>query len=220
MESRLSDFFNYALLCEAMLECIPQLCLQLYIMVSTSEEVSVLKVTSIGTSLLAAAKALTTWWDKTTDSGLPLVLLFTAWKFVELSVRVLVLGLFAAVFKAWIVLPIGVHWLIIALAYTWVDPKFRSCVWMITFGVLMSTETFTIMAFSLVNPVRFWVNILLTLLGNMTMVTVWYTQKAGEDWYDTPALVGIVAGSVVSAACAVGFKYRNDFYDVGEEMYC
>eukprot|EP00058_Branchiostoma_floridae_P026499 XP_002611990.1 hypothetical protein BRAFLDRAFT_91876 [Branchiostoma floridae] len=35
----------------------------------------------------------------------------------------------------------------------------------------------------------FWLNTVLTFLGNITMVTVWYALQTGQDWYDIPAMV-------------------------------
>ncbi|XP_078701684.1 XK-related protein 6-like [Branchiostoma floridae x Branchiostoma belcheri] len=144
-------------LLEAMLECVPQLCLQFYIIISTSEQVSVLKVISMVASLLAAVKAAVTFVyygmkesDRKFNPGfvtLRLVLL-TVWKVVEIIVRVLALGLFASAFKTWIALPIGVA-------------------------------------------------------GNITMVTVWYTLKVGQDRYQFEALMGILGGSFISVGLGI-----------------
>ncbi|KAI8489024.1 hypothetical protein Bbelb_332480 [Branchiostoma belcheri] len=192
---------------EAMLESVPQLCLQLYIFLLTGEQVSVLKVISMVASLLAAVKALVTFCyynsineaHRTCSCGfVTRLILLTVWKVVELSVRVLAIGLFASAFKAWIALPIGVHWLVMTGILICIDDYYRDCPGVVAASLLMAVDTFS-MIVSMRHKQTFWVNTVLTLLGNITMVTVWYTLKAGQDWYDVPALAGVIVGSVVSA---------------------
>ncbi|XP_035690120.1 XK-related protein 4-like [Branchiostoma floridae] len=194
-------------LVEAMLESIPQLCLQLYIVISTGEQVSVLKVITMVASLLAAVKAVVTAWyfnsinkaDRAFSCGfVTRLILLTLWKVVELSTRVLAVGLFASAFKPWIALPIGVHWLIMTVTLICIDENCRTCPGMMFAPLFMAVDTFSTI-FSTSHKLTFWLNTVLTLLGNITMVTVWYTLKTGQDWYDVPALVGEVVGSVVSA---------------------
>ncbi|KAI8489023.1 hypothetical protein Bbelb_332470 [Branchiostoma belcheri] len=196
-------------LMEAMLESVPQLCLQLYILLLTSEQVSVLKVISMVASLLAAVKAVVTYFyygikesDRTCNCGfVTRLILLTVWKVVELSVRVLAIGLFASAFKPWIALPIGVHWLVLTVSFICIDEDARDCSGVIAavgISVGMAVNTFSMIS-SMPHKRTFWVNTVLTLLGNIIMVTVWYTLKAGQDWYDVPSLVGVVVGSVVSA---------------------
>ncbi|KAI8489022.1 hypothetical protein Bbelb_332460 [Branchiostoma belcheri] len=194
-------------LLEAMLECVPQLCLQLYIIILTGEQVSVLKVITMVASLLAAVKAVVTVFyyqvidkaDRTCSCRFATrLILLTVWKVVELSVRVLAIGLFATAFKQWITLPIGVHWLVMAVTLICIDGNCRTCPNMIFALLGMTVDTFS-MIVSMDHNRTFWLNIMLTLLGNITMVTVWYTLKPGQDWYDVPALVGVLVGSVVSA---------------------
>ncbi|XP_078598182.1 uncharacterized protein LOC144874169 [Branchiostoma floridae x Branchiostoma japonicum] len=86
---------------EAMLESIPQLCLQVYIVESTHEQVSVLKVITMVISLVAAVKAVVTHLcccvkhsNNESQFSCKFVTLFTIWKLIELSVRVLTIGLF------------------------------------------------------------------------------------------------------------------------------
>ncbi|XP_078681652.1 XK-related protein 6-like [Branchiostoma floridae x Branchiostoma belcheri] len=187
------------------LESVPQLCLQLYILLLTGEQVSVLKVTMVA-SLLAAVKAVVTRLyylineaDRTCSCGcVTRFILLTVWKAVELSVRVLAIGLFASAFKQWIALPIGVHWLIMTVTYICIDEESRGCLGVLLASLQMAVDTFSIV-FSMGHKRSFWLNTVLTLLGNITMVTVWYNLKAGQDWYDVPALVGVLVGSVVSA---------------------
>ncbi|KAI8489025.1 hypothetical protein Bbelb_332490 [Branchiostoma belcheri] len=126
-------------LLEAMLESVPQLCLQLYIIIITGEQVSVLKVITMVASLLAAVKA------------------------------------------------------VVTTSYYCINEADRTCSCGFVTSLILLTQTFR-------------VNTVLTLLGNITMVTVWYTLKAGQDWYDVPALVGVIVGSVVSAG--LGFISR------------
>ncbi|XP_078682203.1 XK-related protein 6-like [Branchiostoma floridae x Branchiostoma belcheri] len=190
----------------AMLESVPQLCLQLYILLLTGEQVSVLKVISMVASLLAAVKAVVTLFyyvinksHRTCTCGfVTRFILLTVWKVVELSVRVLAIGLFASAFKQWIALPIGVHWLVMAVTLICIDGICRTCPNMIFALLHVAVDTFS-MTISMAHTRTFWLSTVLTLLGNITMVTVWYTLKAGQDWYDVPALVGVVVGSVVSA---------------------
>ncbi|XP_078681647.1 XK-related protein 6-like [Branchiostoma floridae x Branchiostoma belcheri] len=194
-------------LLEGMLESVPQLCLQLYILLLTGEQVSVLKVITMVASLLAAVKAVVTRFyyginesDRTFNRELAkkLVLLIL-WKVVELSVRVLAIGLFASAFKAWIALPIGVHWLVMTVTYICIDEDYRACPDVISVPLGMAVDTFSMTGSSMDHKRTFWLSTALALLGNITMVTVWYTLKAGQDWYDVPALVGVIVGSVVSA---------------------
>ncbi|XP_078681650.1 XK-related protein 6-like [Branchiostoma floridae x Branchiostoma belcheri] len=189
-----------------MLECVPQLCLQLYILLLTDEQVSVLKVITMVASLLAAVKAVVTFIhydikeaDRTWSCGfVTRLILLTVWKVVELSVRVLAIGLFASAFKQWIALPIGVHWLVMTVTDICINEDYRDCSGVIVASLLMAVDTFS-MTISMAHNRTFWLNTVLTLLGNITMVTVWYTLKAGQDWYDVPALAGVIVGSVVSA---------------------
>ncbi|XP_019631220.1 PREDICTED: XK-related protein 4-like [Branchiostoma belcheri] len=193
-------------LLEGMLESVPQLCLQLYILLLTGEQVSVLKVITMVASLLAAVKAVVTGLyyfvikalDMTCSCGfVTRLILLTVWKVVELSVRVLAIGLFASAFQPWIALPIGVHWLVMTVTIICID---KNAIVFLGIGaaLLMAVDTFSI-TFSMAHNRTFWLSTVLTLLGNITMVTVWYTLKAGQDWYDVPALVGVLVGSVVSA---------------------
>ncbi|XP_066268010.1 XK-related protein 6-like [Branchiostoma lanceolatum] len=193
-------------LLEAVMAAISQLCLQIKIWVVTDERVSVLKVVSMVISLVVTVKAVVTYLyyksnlhRKTLTRGLVGRLVFmTFWKVLEVSVRVLTMGLFASAFAPWIALRIGLHWLVMTAAFFAIDRKLKGIVGLCAWGLAMVVDSFS-MTFSPDHRRTFWLNSALTLLGNITMVTVWYTQKAGQDWYDVPALVGIVAGSVVSA---------------------
>ncbi|XP_078681648.1 XK-related protein 6-like [Branchiostoma floridae x Branchiostoma belcheri] len=194
-------------LLEAMLESVPQLCLQLYILLLTGEQVSALKVITMVASLLAAVKAVVTFCyynfineaHRTCSCGfVTRLILLTVWKVVELSVRVLAIGLFASAFKPWIALPIGVQWLVMTATDICIDEKTSARLGVVLASLVMAVDTFS-MIFSTDRKRSFWVNTVLTLLGNITMVTVWYTLKVGQDWYDVPALVGVIVGSVVSA---------------------
>ncbi|XP_078600479.1 XK-related protein 6-like [Branchiostoma floridae x Branchiostoma japonicum] len=206
VEEHVKENLPIAHLLEAMLESVPQLCLQLYIIISTGEQVSVLKVITMVISLLAAVKAVVTFWYYNTDEAdrtfscgfVTRLILFAVWKVFELSARVLDVGLFASAFKPWIALPIGVHWLIMTVTYICIDEASRDCIGMIFAALYMSVDTFS-MTGSMDLKRTFRLNTVLTLLGNITMVTVWYALKTGQDWYDVPALVGVVVGSVVSA---------------------
>ncbi|KAI8513099.1 hypothetical protein Bbelb_097380 [Branchiostoma belcheri] len=193
-------------LLDAVTAAISQLCLQIKIWVYTDERVSVLKVVSMVISLMATVKAVVTYLyyknylhRRPLTRGLVGRLVFmTFWKVLEVSVRVTTMGLFASAFTPWIALRIGLHWAAMTVAYFAIDRKLKGFVGLCAWGLAMVVDTFS-MTFSPDHRRTFWLNSALTLLGNVTMVTVWYTQKAGDDWYDVPALVGIVAGSVVSA---------------------
>ncbi|XP_078681649.1 XK-related protein 4-like [Branchiostoma floridae x Branchiostoma belcheri] len=211
VEERVSRELPSIHLFEAMLESVPQLCLQLYILLLTGEQVSVLKVITMVASLLAAVKAVFTCFyyhgtkesNRTCSRGfVTRVILFILWKVVELSVRVLAIGLFASAFKPWIALPIGVHWLVMTLTDICVDEGARDCLDMMLATLFMAVDTFSI-TYSTDHKQTFWLNSVLTLLGNITMVTVWYTLKAGQNWYDVPALVGVLWGSLVSAGYGI-----------------
>ncbi|XP_078681603.1 XK-related protein 6-like [Branchiostoma floridae x Branchiostoma belcheri] len=205
-------------LLEATLECVPQLCLQGYILILTNEQVSDLKVITMLASLLAAVKATVTYFyyatnksDRTWNYGfVTRVILLSAWKVVELSVRVLAIGLFASAFKAWILLPIGLHLLLMALTFIKINSHYRTCPDVMFAPLLMAVDTFST-TFSMNHKQLFWLNSLLTLLGNITMVTVWYTLKVGEDWYDTGALLCVVWGSI--ASIGNGFVYVAFYHE-------
>ncbi|XP_078598335.1 XK-related protein 5-like [Branchiostoma floridae x Branchiostoma japonicum] len=194
-------------LLEAVTAAISQLCLQTKIWVYTDERVSVIKVVSMVMSLMVTVKAVVTYlYYKSYLHRRPLtpglvgrLVFMTFWKVLEVSVRVLTMGLFASAFTPWIALRLGLHWLVMTAAFFGIDRKLKGIVGLCAWGLAMVVDTFS-MTFSPDHKRTFWLNSALTLLGNITMVTVWYTQKTGHDWYDVPALVGIVVGSVVSAA--------------------
>ncbi|XP_078681797.1 XK-related protein 7-like [Branchiostoma floridae x Branchiostoma belcheri] len=200
-------------LMEAMLESVPQLCLQLYILILTGDQVSVLKVISMLISLLSAVKAVVTSYyydikeaDRTFNRELAkkLVLLIL-WKVVELSVRVMVVGMFASAFKAWVILVFVVNVLILTLSVILLEEEARTLTGAMLASVAMAVDTF-IMVFNVHRKQTFWLNTVLTLLGNITMVAVWYTLKAGQDWYDIPVLVAVIILSLVSTG--LGIKVR------------
>ncbi|XP_066271386.1 XK-related protein 6-like [Branchiostoma lanceolatum] len=179
------------------------------------EQVSVLKVITMVISLLAAVKAVVTLFyydiikeeNRTFSCGfVTRFILLTVWKVVELSARVLAVALFAAAFKPWIALPIGLHWLVMTVTLVWIKEDYRGWGGVMVASLTMAPDTFKI-TFSMDHKRTFWLNTVLTLLGNITMVTVWYTLQTGQYWYDVPALVGVVVGSLVSAG--LGFIERS-----------
>ncbi|XP_078679966.1 XK-related protein 8-like [Branchiostoma floridae x Branchiostoma belcheri] len=190
---------------EVILESLPQLCLQLYIIISTGRQPNVTQILGIVTSLVAAVKAVVMmWYNEQNYSGLRMKIifgfLFTAWKSVELSARVLAIALLATVIKAWILLLIGGNWLLMTIVYLCLNPNYTRSKILVT-CIEKAVETFTV-TISFGDRRMFWVNTVVTLLGNITMVTVWYTYM-GQQWYDIPALVGVVVGSVVSAGITI-----------------
>ncbi|ESP00605.1 hypothetical protein LOTGIDRAFT_157886 [Lottia gigantea] len=122
-------------LIEAFLESAPQLCLHLYIVLITLEIdwLSGLKDSSVPTddetagvslvsSLLSLSWAITAYTDALrlayqvgyTRRWIGLIL-HTIWRNFMITARVTALVLFASVFKAWVFLVVGIHWLVMTI---------------------------------------------------------------------------------------------------------
>ncbi|XP_078617738.1 XK-related protein 6-like [Branchiostoma floridae x Branchiostoma japonicum] len=198
---------------EATLESIPQLCLQLYIMLYTREKVSALKVISMLISLISAVKAVTTyWWKKVGEkSSSWLLALFVIWKLMELTVRVVAIGVIATNFQEGVIICLVTLFVITSLIAGWI----RSCEstnkccdlcnvfgQMILVSPMMAVDTFS-MVFSLKEWIMFWLNTTMTLLGNILMIT------GDPNWKNIPGLVALLVFSVLSACMGIVVFYYD-----------
>ncbi|XP_066296776.1 XK-related protein 9-like [Branchiostoma lanceolatum] len=210
--SVLKNMYNLPILhmMGAMLESIPQLCLQICIIAITGQKISFLKMITMALSLLSAVKAAVVLLyytsslmvEKLTGGLVARVVLIFIWKLIEISARALAIGLFASAFKEWVVVPIGVQWLSIMFVTFCTDEDDQGCVDVFFSGLAMALDTGTTIK-TLDHKRRFWLNTVLTLVGNVAMVSVWVSQRAGKDWFDMPALMYVVLGSVMGAVIGV-----------------
>ncbi|XP_035690054.1 XK-related protein 6-like [Branchiostoma floridae] len=189
---------------EAILESIPQLCIQIHIAI-TDEQVSHmswLKVFSMVISLLAAVKAVVMFWyfgnkkthenkrftkctcDSKTQVWIKSIH-FTLWKVVELFVRVVAIGMCTSGFQhqaeyiIYFVCYNLLHWLILTIIYTYLETDTVSFNGIFLGCLHMFMGLFS-MTLSLRYSITFWVNTMLTLAGNITMVTLWYNLREGQ----------------------------------------
>ncbi|XP_035691523.1 XK-related protein 6-like [Branchiostoma floridae] len=210
--SVLKNMYNLPILhmMGAMLQSIPQLCLQICIFATTGQKISALKKITMALSLLSAVKAAVVLLyytsslmvEKLTGGLVARVVLVIIWKLIEISARALAIGLFASAFKEWVVVPIGVHWLTMMFVTFCTDEEDQGCVEVFFSGLAMALDTATTIK-TLDHKRRFWLNTVLTLVGNVAMVSVWVSQRAGKDWFDMPALMYVVFGSVMGAVIGV-----------------
>ncbi|XP_035691841.1 XK-related protein 6-like [Branchiostoma floridae] len=219
VEKQVENGFSFIHYVETLIESIPQLYLQIYIIGSTGEQVSVLKIISMVISLLSAVKTVVARYhmsriDKNQMSTCRYTLQFlfrVLWRSTELSSRVLAVGLFVGAFRAWAVIPIVGHFLIMAAAFVYValskgNDAYKS-IGISNTIVNIVVETFSVLVISYLDTITLWLHTMLTLLSNIAMVTVWYNLRTEQDfnWFHMGVLVSVVAGSVVSAVCCFIF---------------
>ncbi|KAI8507456.1 hypothetical protein Bbelb_148360 [Branchiostoma belcheri] len=210
--SVLKNMYNLPILhmMGAMLESVPQLCLQICILASTGQPVSILTKVTLALSLLSAVKAAVVLLyytsslmvEKLTGGLVARVVLIVIWKLIEISARALAIGLFASTFSEWVLVPISVQWLTMMFVTFCTDEEDQGCVEVFFSGLAMALDTATTVK-TLDHKRRFWLNSVLTLIGNVAMASVWVSQRAGKDWFDMPALVYVVLGSVMGAVIGV-----------------
>ncbi|XP_078598186.1 uncharacterized protein LOC144874171 isoform X2 [Branchiostoma floridae x Branchiostoma japonicum] len=105
MEETLMSSLYHAHFLISMFKNMPQLCLKIYIIHSTKEQVNVLNVISMVISLVLLVKASVTYMYQLMrhsideQSNLKLVIMLLIWKVSELSARVLAIGLGASIMK-------------------------------------------------------------------------------------------------------------------------
>ncbi|XP_078662850.1 endoplasmic reticulum membrane adapter protein XK-like [Branchiostoma floridae x Branchiostoma belcheri] len=110
-----------------LLESVPQICLQLYVVIVTGElermEIDPLKYASVAISLVAAVKTVWDWEIHFFDADpfpprrwcLLYGPLFAVWKVVELCSRVVAFCVFSSLYSYGGFVVVGVHWLVMAI---------------------------------------------------------------------------------------------------------
>ncbi|XP_078589269.1 endoplasmic reticulum membrane adapter protein XK-like [Branchiostoma floridae x Branchiostoma japonicum] len=148
--------------------------------------------------------------------GLP----FAVWKVVELCSRIVVLCVFSSLYTYWVIVVVGVHWLVMAIIETkfryrstdywiksWVDPQndfySKSGEFMQICFNLLIVSPFDILAWvtfgsrkhALEQPVT---NGAMTYVENYIMILLWYFLKGVSAWYDLYALILVSVGTAVA----------------------
>ncbi|XP_066291025.1 XK-related protein 6-like [Branchiostoma lanceolatum] len=108
-----------------LLESVPQICLQLHVLIVTGElerrEIQTLKYVSILISLASAVKTVWDWemhYLHRHKKWLQLLygFMFAFWKVMELCCRIVAFSTFSSLYTYWIFVVVGVHWLVMAIA--------------------------------------------------------------------------------------------------------
>ncbi|XP_035681581.1 XK-related protein 6-like [Branchiostoma floridae] len=208
-----------------LLESLPELCLQIYVLVRTGQlsslEIPALKAVTMAVSFLASLYSIIEW-----ETHFPKVVaciwgpLVFLWKIVDLSARILAFCLFASIYNVryWVFVVIGGHWLVMAgvenyfclylvKGKAWMESgadviSDSNCYVQFMFNtfVVAPVDVFTWVTFGSrqrrkEQPI---VNNVLMLAANIVMVLAWYFEKNIESWYDDYALVVVFGGSVAS----------------------
>ncbi|CAH1232699.1 XK [Branchiostoma lanceolatum] len=168
-----------------------------------------LKIVSMSVSLVAAIKAVVAFfYDKcltkenlSTGKLLARILLITVWKLCELCARAFVVGLFATILQLIVIAILATHWLILTIVVITVRDAWFT-VNMLMCGLVAAVDTFSI-TWSIFYKRTFWLNTVLTLLGNIAMALGWYYMKGEDSWYGIHALTFIVSASVLSAMLGI-----------------
>ncbi|XP_071117324.1 uncharacterized protein [Haliotis cracherodii] len=194
-------------LMESFMEAAPQLCLQLYV-IFLANNITILAGVSVCSSLISLAWALTAYGD-----GLRLayrdlyrrnwggLVVHWLWQTFMTAARVMALVMFATVFKAWVFLAAGIHWIAITI---WISVKGTD------FGDgICERGLFQIVAgfmyiFCFLNlregrsRYRMLVFYLVFFLENATLVAVWFAYK------ETSSVLDFVTPSVVFGGFVLG----------------
>ncbi|XP_019626256.1 PREDICTED: XK-related protein 6-like [Branchiostoma belcheri] len=124
-------------LISTLLESVPQICLQLYVVIVTGElermEIDPLKYVSVVISLVAAVKTVWDWemhfFDVNPNPPRRWCLLygplFAVWKVVELCSRVVAFCVFSSLYSYGGFVVVGVHWLVMAITENVLCSYFR-----------------------------------------------------------------------------------------------
>ncbi|XP_078681631.1 uncharacterized protein LOC144916377 [Branchiostoma floridae x Branchiostoma belcheri] len=210
----------------AVSQSLPQLCTQAYISF-LSGDMSGLRAAVMVVSLLGALRAVVvfhyiclglkndgqagTSTEQPIKKVVPRLTLFAVWKVLELTSRVLAVGLCASAVRLWFALPLGLHWLVMLAMMLIVVPDLHECVGVLLGGILATVETFSV-NFSMATTSALGVNLALTLAGNVGMATYWYVLQTGESGYELECLVATATCSAVSAV--LGGVYSKLFGEV------
>ncbi|XP_019647329.1 PREDICTED: XK-related protein 6-like [Branchiostoma belcheri] len=206
-----------------LLESLPEICLQIYVLLRSGElsnlEIPTLKAVTMALSFVASLYSIIEW-----ETSFPKIravawgTLVCLWKSIDLAARILAFCLFASIYRYWVFVMAGIHWLVMAVVENVFCQYFRGgkaymesgadvlsnsnrCMqFMFNTFVVAPVDVFTWITFgsrqrSKIQPV---LNSLLMLAGNIAMVSVWYSYKETVSWFDDPFLSVVLVGSAVS----------------------
>ncbi|XP_066280257.1 XK-related protein 6-like [Branchiostoma lanceolatum] len=208
-----------------LLESLPEICLQIYVLLRmgglSSLEIQTLKAVTMAVSFVASLYSIIEW-----ETHFPKVKAWVwgpfvfVWKVIDLPARILALCLFAFIYRYWVFVVVGLHWLVMATVENmfcryfregdaWIEPgadvisdsTSNNCVkFMFNTFVVAPVDVFTWVTFGsrTLYPVQPIVNSALMLATNIVMVSVWHLVKETESWYDDAALGAVLGGSGAS----------------------
>ncbi|XP_066287481.1 XK-related protein 6-like [Branchiostoma lanceolatum] len=213
-----NDLLPLARLVGTLLESLPEICLQIYVLLRTGElnslEIQTFKAFTMAVSFLASLYSIIEW-----ETSFPNVKAWVwgpflfVWKTIDLPARILALCLFASIYEVryWVFVMVGLHWLVMV----GVENYFSLCLnkgkdskrckrFMFNTFLYSPMNVFTWVTFgsrerrmgqSIVNG-------LLTLVANILMVLVWYSvyKEGNWAWYGTPVeVLGLLIGGSVAS---------------------
>ncbi|XP_019633244.1 PREDICTED: uncharacterized protein LOC109476675 [Branchiostoma belcheri] len=193
---------------ESFMESAPQLILQLYIMLKLGNA-NFLTGTSACVSLISLSWAIAAYSKamrqvrkdkkKITWGGL---FLQTVWRIGMVSSRVLALAMFASVYKEWICVVIGVHWLLMTIwvcvqktdfCDTWWEERLFNAV----VGVIYCFCFFNIKEGRTRRHIVGFYTIM--LLENSALMAAWYPFRKLGVWYNIPVMMAVWGGFLIGA---------------------
>ncbi|XP_063968284.1 uncharacterized protein LOC135157244 [Lytechinus pictus] len=209
---------------ESFMESAPQVVLQLYIMVATQDE-NFWTGTSAAVSLFSLCWALGAYSrahrkvrrDKKIVSW-PGLVLQTIWRIGMISSRVMALVLFASVFKAYIFLAVGIHWIGMLV---WVHLQKTDFCTNPLEERLFNCVVATIYVFCFFNlkegksRKRVLVFYFTMFVENTVLLLVWFNFRTVGEWYNVAGFTIVFGGYGIGVASMVlYYRYlhpRNDF---------
>ncbi|CAH1253250.1 XKR4 [Branchiostoma lanceolatum] len=193
---------------ESFMESAPQLILQLYIMLKMGDA-NFLTGTSACVSLISLSWAIAAYSKamrqvrkdkkKITWGGL---FLQTVWRIGMVSSRVLALAMFTSVYKEWICVVIGVHWLLMTVwvylqktdfCDTWWEERLFNAV----VGVIYCFCFFNIKEGRTRRHIVGFYTIM--LLENSALMGAWYPFRKLSVWYNIPVMMAVWGGFLIGA---------------------
>ncbi|XP_041484029.1 uncharacterized protein LOC121430726 [Lytechinus variegatus] len=209
---------------ESFMESAPQVVLQLYIMVATQDE-NFWTGTSAAVSLFSLCWALGAYSrahrkvrrDKKIVSW-PGLVLQTIWRIGMISSRVMALVLFASVFKAFIFLAVGIHWIGMLV---WVHLQKTDFCTNALEERLFNCVVATIYVFCFFNlkegksRKRVLVFYFTMFVENTVLLLVWFNFRTVGEWYNVAGFTIVFGGYGIGVVSMVlYYRYlhpRNDF---------
>ncbi|XP_061191359.1 uncharacterized protein LOC133199560 [Saccostrea echinata] len=197
---------------ESFLESAPQLILQLYIIISFQHFDWIIgmstffSLTSIAWSVSAYMDGLRLAYQSDYKRSGFTMLVLTLWQITMISGRVLAIVVFASHFKEWIVLVLGIHWLVMTAWITLQNADFgdTACE-----KRIFNAVSGFIYIFCFLNlkdgpsRKRQTIYYIVTLMENSVLIILWFLYKpnTSPDWLSitTPTVIygGFVVGSVM-----------------------